>query len=112
METTTYNKETVGSAQVLVNYGEAVEHMRGGGIVSRVGWEGKGLFVFKQVPSQVPAEIVPKMSSLPERVKFRMESVKMSPNYQNQMAIVKEDGTIDSWVASSSDTFAEDWVLS
>lgn len=107
-----YNEETVGAAQNLVNYGAAVEHLRGGGIISRNGWNGAGMFVFKQVPSKVPTHIVPKMSSLPEKVKMRLVSNEISPNYQNQMAIVKPDGTIDSWVASSADTFAEDWILS
>lgn len=106
-----YNPDTVGSATSLSNYGCAIEHMRNGGIISRVGWNGKGMYVFKQVPSRVPAEIVPKMSSLPESVKARMLSNETSPDYQNQMAIVKSDGSIDSWVASSSDTFAGDWIL-
>lgn len=111
-EETKYNPDTVGTAAALVNYGEAIEHLRNGGIASREGWNGKGMYVFKQVPSKVPAEIVPKMSSLPQAVKDRMTSQNVSPSYQNQMAIVKADGTVDSWVASSSDTFATDWVLS
>lgn len=110
--TENYNPDTVGTATQLSSYGTAIEHLRKGGIVSRVGWNGKGMYVFKQVPSRVPAAIVPKMSSLPESVKNRMIASETSPNYQNQMAIVKADGSIDSWVASSSDTFAGDWVLS
>lgn len=79
--------------------------------IIRKGWNDKAMFVFKQVPSRVPADVVPKMSSLPESVKNRMMKYKMSPDYQNQMVIVDEDGCINSWVASSSDTFATDWIL-
>ena len=108
-----YNPNTVGIAiptkprqqTISHTFGEAIEHMRDG-------WNGKGMYVFKQVPSKVPAFVVPKMSSLPHSVKDKMIGDGISPDYQNQMAIVKSDGSIDSWVASSSDTFALDWILS
>ena len=115
-----YNPDTVGTAEPHGEdqspakhhtYGEAIEHLRKGGMISREGWNGTGMYVFKQVPSKVPASVVPAMSSLPEAVKERMIREETSPDYHNQMAIVKPDGTIDSWVASSSDTFALDWVL-
>lgn len=118
-----YNPETVGTAETSAaentcgqlcshaTYGQVIEHLRGGGMASREGWNGKGMFIFRQVPSKVPAEVVPKMSSLPEAVKAEFAIQGISPHYQNQMVIVKPDGSIDSWVASSSDTFAMDWLL-
>ena len=105
------NNENIGAANKYVTYGDAVEHLRKGGIIERKGWNGKGMFVFKQVPSQVPVEVVERMTSLPESVKERFIKNNIAPDYQNQMAIVKPDGSIDSWVASSADTFAIDWVL-
>ena len=36
---------------------------------------------------------------------------KTTLKYCNQMLIVKQDGTADSWVPSSSDVFAEDWSI-
>ncbi len=119
-ENDNYNPDTVGTAEPhsepvgeiqTHTYGEAIEHLRKGGVITRPSWNGPNMYVFKQVPSKVPAEIVPKMSSLPEAVKRRMMEDGTSPDYQNQMAIVKPDGTIDSWVASSADTFATDWIL-
>jgi hypothetical protein len=109
-ENENYDPDTIGVARTLHNYGDAIEHMRSGGRVQRVGWNGKGMYVFKQVPSKVPAEYVAKMTSLPESVRDAMLEANVSPNYKNQMAIVTPDGSIDSWVASSSDTFAEDWI--
>ena len=115
-----FNPDTVGTAvpqveqypeQRHVTFGQAIEHLRKGLPISREGWNGKGMYVFKQVPSKVPAEVVPKMSSLPEAVKDRMMVDGIAPDYQNQMAIVKPDGSIDSWIASSADTFATDWIL-
>tara|TARA_R110002020_G_scaffold457122_2_gene673931 strand:+ start:1830 stop:2120 length:291 start_codon:yes stop_codon:yes gene_type:complete len=94
-----------------MNFGEAIEALKQGKMISRKGWNGSGMFVFKQVPSPIKAEIVPNMTSLPQEVKDEFLKRKQGPNYQNQMAIVKADGTVDSWVASSSDTFAEDWEI-
>ena len=94
-----------------LNYGHAIEALKKGSRVTRTGWEGKGLFVFKQVPSPIKAEIVPKMTSLPQSVKEEFMRREQGPNYQNQLALVKQDGSVDSWVASSSDTFAEDWII-
>ena len=94
-----------------MKYGEAIEALRKGKRVQRQGWNGSGLFVFKQVPSPIPAEIVSKMTSLPQEVKDEFLERNQGPNYVNQLAIVKLDGTVDSWIASSSDTFAEDWIV-
>jgi len=115
-----YNPDTVGTATPVKNegiklwectYGDAINHMLNGGAVQRKDWFKLGMYVFKQVPSKVPTDVVPKMSSLPDAIKDRMIADRIEPNYQNQMVIVKRDGSIDSWVASSADTFATDWVL-
>ena len=91
-----YNPDTVGTAvptkesvpkPLNITYGMAIEHMRKGGMIARRGWNGTGMYVFKQVPSKVPAHVVPNMSSLPESVKKCMITVGVSPDYQNQMAI-------------------------
>ena len=70
------------------------------------------MFIFKQVPSAIDNSIVAKMQSVPDSAKTILTTRNQEPIcYQNQMVIVKSDGTIDSWVASSSDTFAEDWFI-
>lgn len=94
-----------------MTFGHAIEALKIGSKIARHGWNGKGMFVFKQVPSQISPEVVPKMQSLPDSVKEEFVKRGQGPNYVNQMAIVKADGSIDSWVASSSDTFAEDWYI-
>ncbi len=94
-----------------LNFGFAIEALKLGKRIARKGWNGKGMFVFRQVPSPIPAHIVPGMTSLPQAVKDEFIKREQGPNYVNQMAIVKPDGSVDSWVASSSDTFAEDWEI-
>lgn len=94
-----------------MTFGLAIEAMKKGKLVARKGWNGKGMFVCKQVPAEIYCNIIPKMSSLPERAKGILFDRDKSIFYKNQMIIVKPDNTIDSWVASSSDTFADDWMI-
>jgi hypothetical protein len=110
--------ETVGTANALVSFGKAIEALKQGKRVQRKGWNGKGLFIFEQVPSSVPAEIVPKMTSLPQSVKDefkrRFEGSEMtdgSIKYQNQLAMVYPDNNIYGWVASPSDVLEQDWIV-
>ncbi len=80
--------------------------------VRRGGWNGKGLFVVKQVPSRITADIIPNMQSLPQSAKdIIMARKEPHIDYSNQMLIINPDGRADSWVPSSSDVFAEDWEL-
>lgn len=98
-----------------MNFGEAIEALNKGAIIARKGWNGKGLFVFKQVPADISVEIVPKMQSLPDSVKdvfvARQESGLTELHYRNQMAMVYPDNNIYGWLASPSDVFAEDWYI-
>ena len=93
------------------SFGLAVQALEQGKRVSREGWNGKGLFIFRQVPSEIEAEIVPKMQSLPQSVKD--EFVKRGGNirYKNQLAMVYPDNTVYGWVASPSDVLENDWCI-
>ena len=95
--------------QELLTYGQAVELLEKGECISRKGWNGKNMFICKQVPSEIYCNIIPKMSSLPQKAKDILYSRDKSIFYDNQMIIVTEDNRINSWVASSSDTFAKDY---
>jgi hypothetical protein len=94
-----------------LTFGLAIEALKLGRCIARKGWNGKGMFICKQVPAEIYCNIIPKMSSLPEDAKVILFDRDKSIFYVNQMIIVKPDNTIDSWVASSSDTFAEDWFV-
>ena len=94
-----------------VNFGQAIEALKEGKRVARKGWNGIGMFVFKQIPASIGVNIIPNMQSLPLNVKNEFVHRGTNINYSNQMCIVKPDNTIDSWVASASDIFAEDWEI-
>lgn len=95
-----------------VNFGGAIVMLKAGLAVRRKGWNGKGLFIVKQVPSHIEGDIIPNMQSLPQSAKeIIMARKEPHIDYTNQMLIVNPDGRADSWVPSSSDVFAEDWKL-
>lgn len=50
-------------------FGDAIEVLKQGGAIRRKGWNGKGLFVIKQVPAHIESGIIPKMQSLPQSAK-------------------------------------------
>jgi len=93
------------------NFGEAISALKKGRRVARDGWNGKGLFVFMQVPAEISIDIIPKMQSLPNSVKDEFIKRGNSINYSNQMAIVNQNNEINGWTPSGSDALATDWVI-
>lgn len=94
-----------------MDFGQAIEALKAGKRVAREGWNGKGLFIFMQVPAEINEEIVPKMQSLPQSVKDEFAKRGGSIRYSNQMALVDPNNSITGWAPSSTDTLAEDWVI-
>lgn len=107
-------------------FGEAIQALHEGKRVAREGWNGKGMFIFKQVPSQIPFSVIPGMQSLPQSVKDefirRFDSIPEpsmatenhpheSIRYKNQLAMVYPDNNIYGWVASPSDVLENDWCI-
>ena len=96
----------------VMSFGEAICALNTGQAIRRRGWNGKGMFVVRQVPAHIFGNIIPKMQSLPQSAKDILMS-RESPHiyYANQMLIINSDGRADSWVPSSSDVFAQDWEV-
>jgi len=98
-----------------MEFGEALEIVKDGGMIHREGWNGKDLFVFRQVPAEINVEtIVPKMQSLPNKVKAvfmnRLETRHFpSIFYHDQLALVDFDNNITGWSPSTADALATDW---
>lgn len=96
----------------LMNFGEAIQALKEGKAIQRLGWNGKNMFVVKQIPAHITSETIPNMQSLPQSAKnILMSRVIPEINYTNQMLIINESGRADSWIPSSSDVFAEDWII-
>lgn len=95
-----------------MNFGQAIEALKQGKAIQREGWNNKSLFVVKQVPAIIKANIIPNMQSLPQSAKNILMSREVPEiKYTNQMLIINPDDRADSWIPSSSDVFAEDWCI-
>ena len=96
----------------VFDFRTAIKFLEAGGAIRRSGWNGKGLFVVKQVPSHITGDIIPNMQSLPQSAKnLLMSCDNPHIDYKNQMLIINQDGRADSWVPSSSDVFSVDWEV-
>lgn len=95
-----------------MDFGNAIKALKLGKAIRRKGWNGKGLFVVKQVPAHIESDIIPKMQSLPQSAKDLILAGKGFVDYTSQCLIYNENnGRADSWVPSISDVFAEDWEV-
>lgn len=101
-----------------LSFGDAVRELKNGNMVARKGWNGKGMFVFMQVPATIGKQIVPNMQSLPQSVKDKFDQTFNSASdqidaiyYSNQLAIVKPSNIINGWAPSVSDALADDWYV-
>jgi len=109
--------------EVAMTFGEALEQVKQGHLISRKGWNGKGMFIFMRPEDTLDIDtIVNKVKSLPQEVKDYFDSIddKVNPGEQG-LAKVKftaylcmkaADGTIvNGWLASQTDMLANDWNI-
>jgi hypothetical protein len=72
----------------MLNFGEALDVLKVGGKVGRIGWNGKGMYVKKVVLGTLTTEI------------------------DNPCLVLKNvKGTFNTWIPSITDLFAEDWEV-
>lgn len=95
-------------------FGEALQALEAGKCVKRESWVGDK-FVVKQIDSDIPAEVVPKMQSLPDSAKqFIGKTANGDIHYRNQCLIVKQypSSTVaTNYVPDWNDMFAKDWIV-
>lgn len=91
-----------------LTFGVALELLKRGEKVARIGWNGKGMFLVMAEGSEVPTE---KMRNDVTRGYYEKEgkdTVKICPHIDMKAA----DGTMTiGWVASQVDMLAEDWLI-
>lgn len=96
-----------------LSFGTVISALKAGFVAYRKGWNGKGLFVFKQVRATITGEeTIKKMTSLNDLSKQLIIETNGIINYSNQCLIYNANtGEANSWVPSISDIFAEDWCI-
>ncbi|UKS27196.1 DUF2829 domain-containing protein [Paenibacillus sp. HWE-109] len=83
-----------------MNFGQAVEALKDGKKVARIGWNGKGMFLY-----YVPA------NSYPAQTQVAKETFGDTVSYNPYFAIKNVNGTVSTWVPSINDCLAEDWEV-
>jgi len=104
------------------SFGQALKSLKSGFLVTRKGWNGKGVFIFMRPADQLPIEFVAKdIKSLPPAVKqyyaqdLKYKSEKPEEDtvqFTSYLCMKAADGTIvNGWLASQTDMLSEDWMI-
>lgn len=97
-----------------MSFGEALQALEAGKCVARKGWI-TTCFVVKQIDSDIPAEVVPKMQSLPDSAKEIINKTHREDiHYRNQCLMIvqgTETSVATNYVSDWNDMFAKDWMV-
>jgi hypothetical protein len=85
----------------MMTFGEAILALKHGEKVARIGWNGKGMFVYL-----VPAASYPVQTGA---AKSHFGEGALVP-YRPYLALKTTDEDVATWVPSVSDVLAEDWT--
>ena len=97
--------ETENNAQpYLYDFGQALNLLKKGLKVARLGWNGKGMFAY-----YVPANKYPASRNTLNTVKGLFED-DLVP-YRAYLALKTAQNDIATWNPSTSDILAEDWII-
>ncbi len=115
METT--SQETSQKTENL-NFGEALEALSKDQAVSRAGWNGKGMFLFRIHETRVPVYVYFNSPNNPKVLQdFLMKIAKDNPqdpsvNITSFIVMKAADNTlVYGWLASQTDMTATDWCI-
>lgn len=105
------NEEPV-ECKEQISFSVAMSVLEAGGLVRRKSWPNQNTYIVKQVPAKIGGNIIPRMTSLPDKAKRKLMKDTQFISYESQCLIVDaETGAADSWHPTISDVFAEDWVM-
>lgn len=86
----------------MMGIGGAILAMKNGEKVARLGWAGKGLFVYYVPPASYPVQSAAAKAHFGEGA--------LVP-YNAYLALKGADGAVSTWAPSCSDALAEDWHI-
>ena len=107
-------------------FSQAISSIKKDMLVTRKGWNGKGMFIFMRPADELNIQFVAKqIKSLPQRVKdyYNQDCYDEKGNpidlkeddvvkFTAYICLKSADGTIvNGWFASQTDIFANDWML-
>jgi hypothetical protein len=86
----------------LMNFGQALEALKRGERVTRLGWNGAGMFLYLVQGSTFPVNRPPLLGMYTEGTMM---------TYRAHIDMKTADGSCVPWVASQTDLLADDWAL-
>lgn len=102
-----------------MKFSEIIDGLKEGRTFTRQNDAFYGKCIVCQIPQTVPAEVVPRMTSLPEHIKQRISTVGLQGtegtiSYHDQVLIVtlndSERCSATYYIPTWEDIFADDWV--
>jgi len=95
-----------------LSFGSALVALKAGAMVSREGWNGKGMFIFQRPGDTLPKDFLPKVKSLPESVKTFLINQDRDIEFLPYLCMWAATGEIvNGWLASQTDMQANDWYI-
>ena len=97
-----------------MTFGDAIEYLKKGFLVSRTGWHGKKMYLFMRPEDTLPLDVIVRAKSLPDSFKTK---VLVNPNttevkFGAYICMKCADGSIcNGWLASQTDMLSEDWCI-
>lgn len=85
-----------------MTFSQALESIKAGKRLQRIGWNGKGMFVFLVPGSTFQVNRAPLLGIYPEGTTI---------NYHSHVDMRTADGLIVPWLCSQTDLLASDWQV-
>lgn len=102
----------------MAKFKDVISCLKHGGTATRQAWNDKNIEVMMQIPQRIAKEIVPKMTSMQESIKPKINTVGNGEiEYHDQVLIItfvddeKTPARATYYVPSWEDIFAEDWIV-
>jgi hypothetical protein len=104
----------------MAKFAEVIECLKNGGTAARQAWDVRGdMEVMMQIPQRISKDIVPKMTSVQEHIKPKINTVGSGEiEYHDQVIIItfvddeKTPARATYYFPTWEDIFADDWRLS
>ena len=92
-----------------LSFGEALEALEDGLFVSRIGWNGKGMFLFLLPAGTIPRNVIhdPKLKQVVDYIGDD-ETFEALPSIRMKTA---DNKILTGWLASQTDMLAKDWCI-
>ena len=110
------------SVKTGLNFGQALEVLKAGGLVARNGWNGKGMFLFQRPADEITLDtVVHVIKSIPQSVKdYLAQKIDFTNpgrldgqhkiKFTAYICMYAADGSIvNGWLASQTDLLSNDW---